>query len=298
MNPAQTASVGPANDTVVPANSGGNGSEVLDRQEETRGGFLVRLDEYEGPLDALLDLIKKQKLNILDIPVARITEQYLAALRAAKEVDVELSAEFVMMAATLIHIKSKTLLPITPTVQETPEEDPRDDLVQRLLEREKFLRAAQMLREKRVIEENVWTLGVKDSDPVEDTDDEPPELDVSLFDLVKTFGEVLERLKNDPVMELEQETVSVSSRIQFLKQLLLTNDGSVSIHDVLRAQRTPRALVATFLALLEMVKARAIQLTQEQVFGEILIRKHEEFNQAFQGGALFDTLDAEMEYLR
>ncbi len=297
MNSGQRSTAQRADTLAKSASSGGDGSEALNPRDlgESQDGFLVRLENYEGPLDALLDLIKKQSLNILDIPIAKITDQYLESLRAAEELDFELSAEFVMMAATLIHIKSKTLLPVAPTVDEAPDEDPREDLVQRLLEREKFLRAAQLLREKRVVEENVWTAGAKER--VDESDEDPSELDVSLFDLVKTFGEVLERLKNEPVVELEQESVSVASRVQYLKQLLLTEDGPVSIHDVLRRQRTPRALVATFLALLEMVKARAIQLKQEQVFGEILIQKHEEFDQAFQEGALFHSSDAEMEYI-
>ncbi len=291
MNPDQRPGARRTGSPVQPASAGAG---VLELEDEIPGTFLIKLEDYEGPLDALLDLIKKQKLNILDIPTARITEQYLESLRAAEKVDIELSADFVMMAATLIHIKSKTLLPVTPTVEALPEEDPREDLVRRLLERDKFLRAAQMLREKRVIEENLWTIRTRDS--VAESDDGPAELEVSVFDLVKTFSDVLERLKNEPVVELEQETVSVASRIQFLKQLLLTKDGSISLHDALRGQRTARALVATFLALLEMVKARAIQLTQEQVFGEILIHKHDGFDQAFQVGALFDTSDSQMEY--
>ena len=258
------------------------------------GIFHVRLDQYEGPLDALLDLIKKQRIDILDIPIAKVTEQYLESVRVAEALDFELSAEFVMMAATLIHIKSKTLLPKTPTVEQETDEDPREDLVQRLIEREKFLQAAQMLKEKRVIEENVWTAGAKEA--LEQVDEEPAEIQVSLFDLVTAFGDVLERLRNEPVVEMNQESVTVASRIHFLKQLLLAEEGQISIREVLHRQRSTRALVATFLALLEMVKARAIELRQESLFGDILIQRHERFDEAFESGELFPASDAELEY--
>ncbi len=294
MNPDERPAVQPADSGRQAAGSAGNGEESAKQPDSGPGIFHVRLDGYEGPLDALLDLIKKQGLNILDIPIAKITEQYLESLRVTQELDFEVSAEFVMMAATLIHIKSKALLPVAPSVDEDPPEESQEDLVQRLLEREKFLRAAQMLREKRVVEENVWTAGAKES--IDGPDEDTAALEVSLYDLVQTFGDVLERLKNEPVVELEQEQVSVGSRIQFLKQLLLSQDGPVSIHDVLRRLRSARAVVATFLALLEMVKARAIRITQEEVFGEISIDKHEEFDHAFQAGALFHDPDAAMEY--
>lgn len=293
MKPDQSPVAPPADSGPGPRRSERGVSEA-GSQDAGQRALHVRLHNYDGPLDALLDLIKRQKLNILDIPVARITDQYLASLRATEKLDFEIGAEFVMMAATLIHIKSKTLLPVAPTVDDKPPEDPRADLVERLLEREKFMRAAQMLREKRVVEENVWTAGANDR--IEESEEEPAGLDVSLFDLVQTFGDVLDRLKNEPVVEVGQEAVSVASRVEFLKQLLLSHESPLSIREVLRRQRTPRALVATFLALLEMVKGRAIRLRQERVFGEIVIERHEEFDQAFGEGALFLVSDAEMEY--
>ena len=256
--------------------------------------FHVRLDQYEGPLDALLDLVKKQQLDILDIPIAKVSEQYLESIRVAEELDFEISAEFVMMAATLVHIKSKMLLPRTPSVDEEQSEDPREDLVRRLIEREKYLQAAQMLKEKRVIEENVWTSSAKE--PIGDPDDESTELQVSLYDLVTTFGEVLDRLKNEPVVEMDQETVSVASRIEYLKQLLLAEDGPISVRKVLYRQRSPRAVVATFLALLEMVKARAVEIRQEKIFGDIVIQRHAMFDEAFREGELFPASDSELEY--
>ena len=254
--------------------------------------FVVNLEQYEGPLDALLDLIKTQRLDILDIPVARITEQYLESLKRAKSLNVELNAEFVLMAATLIHIKSKVLLPTPPTVDEDAPPDPREDLVNLLLEREKFMQAAQMLGEKRVIEENVWTAVATESGD----DDEAPELHVSLFDLVQTFGEVLERLESQPVVEMTGESVSVASRILYLKNLLQSDDQPVRLREVLLRQRVPRAVIATFLALLEMVKAQAIEIRQSELFGEITIQKHGNFDQAFRSGELLPASDSELEY--
>src|ERR1700674_4671970 len=117
-----------------------------------------RLEKYEGPLDLLLELIRKQQIDIKDIPIATITAQYLAYMEKARELDMDLGAEFVYMAATLIHIKSKMLLPVDPELQKiSPEEDPRLELVDRLLEHERFKNAAQMLQQKRLIEENVWS---------------------------------------------------------------------------------------------------------------------------------------------
>lgn len=255
--------------------------------------FQVRLEQYEGPLDALLELIKKQRIDILDIPIARITEQYLQAIRRAESLNFEVSAEFVLMAATLIHIKSKMLLPMPPKTEGEEQPDPREDLVKRLLEREKFLQAAQMLKQKRVIEENVWAAGASDvpADPAE-----PTELQVSLFDLVQTFGDVLERLQNQPVVEMEQEPVSVANRIRYMKNLLLSGDGPIFVRQIFLRQRTPRAIVATFLAVLEMVKAQAIELRQDELFGEIVIQKHAMFDEAFRDGELLPASDTELEY--
>ena len=150
------------------------------------------LDHYDGPLDLLLDLIRKQQIDIRDIPIATITSQYLAYLDKAREMDLDIGAEFVFMAATLIHIKSRLLLPTDPALQKEGEtqEDPREELVQRLLEHQRFKDAAEMLQQKRIIEENVWSNPQMKQFVSEDDD---PGLAVGLFDLIKAFGEVLER---------------------------------------------------------------------------------------------------------
>ena len=156
------------------------------------------LEQYDGPLDLLLDLIRKQQIDIKDIPIATITAQYLQYMEKAREMDIDLSAEFVYMAATLIHIKSKMLLPRDPALEKEDEdsEDPRQELVDRLLEHERFKNAAEMLQQKRLIEENVWSNPQIKAFISEDDD---PGLANTTFDLVKAFAEMLERRKNRPV---------------------------------------------------------------------------------------------------
>ena len=250
----------------------------------------VHLDQFDGPLDLLLGLIRNQKIDIYDVPIAKITEQYLDYLRQAGELNIDLGGEFVFMAATLIHIKSRLLLPKDPLTPEGEEDDPRQDLVQQLLEHEKFAQAAQMLREKRLVEENVWS-----NPPIQAFLDEgeEPDLAVDLFDLVKTFDGVLERAKNRPTYEVTAEEVSVASRIQFLKNLLLAEDEPVSLREVFERQPSVRALIATFLAVLELVRMRAIVLRQKKLFAEIIIRKHKMFDTVFSQEESFFAVNQE-----
>src|SRR5215813_14572096 len=178
------------------------------------------LDHYDGPLDLLLDLIRRQQIEIKDIPIATITQQYLSYMEKARELDIDLGAEFVYMAATLIHIKSKMLLPRDPALaaEGDASEDPRQELVDRLLEHERFKNAAEMLQQKRLIEENVWSNPqIKSFLP----DESDPGLAITLFDLVKAFGEVLERVKNRPIYEVEAADVTVSDMIRYLKEKFL-----------------------------------------------------------------------------
>ncbi len=229
----------------------------------------VHLEHYDGPLDLLLDLIRRQQLNIYDIPIASITQQYLEFLGKAAELDIEVSAEFVYMAATLIHIKSKMLLPRDPELDRLdPEEDPRRELVDRLLEYERFKSAAAMLQEKRMIEEAIWS-----NPQIEKfaSDDAGPDLTVSLFDLVKTFEQVLERAKTRPHYEVSKEDVSVPEMILFLINVLRSapRGESVPLVPLFERQKSRRAMICLFLALLEMVKQQALKLTQKESFGEI-----------------------------
>jgi len=239
----------------------------------------VHLEHYDGPLDLLLDLIRKQQVNVYDIPIAKITQQYLEYVQQAVDLDIELSAEFVYMAATLIHIKSKMLLPRDPELEKLdPEEDPRKELVERLLEYERFKSAAAMLQEKRMIEEAIWS-----NPQIQNfvSADESPGLAVSLFDLVKTFEQILERAKTRPLYEVSKEDVSVPDMILFLKNTLrdLPGGQAVALVPLFERQRSRRAMICLFLAVLEMVKQQAIRLTQSESFGEIQVKRDKGFDE-------------------
>ena len=239
------------------------------------------LEHYDGPLDLLLDLIRKQQINIYDIPIASITSQYLEYVQRAMELDMELSAEFVYMAATLIHIKSKMLLPTDPELEKmSPEEDPRKELVDRLLEHERFKNAAEMLQQKRLVEDAVW------SNPQIErflSEDEGPGLAVSLMDLVKTFQTVLERAKNRPIYEIGGDDVSIPDMIRYLEQTIRNHRGKapISAIELFESQRSRRAMICLFLAILELVKRQAILLTQGEAFGDIGLKKNRAFDEVF-----------------
>ncbi len=240
------------------------------------------LAQYDGPLDLLLDLIRKQQIEIKDIPIATITQQYLEYMDKAREMDIDLGAEFVYMAATLIHIKSRMLLPRDPALEADGDsaEDPRQELVDRLLEHERFKNAAEMLQEKRLIEENVWSNPQIKAFVSEDDD---PGLAISLYDLVKAFGELLERAKNRPVYEVSAADVTVSDMIRYLRELCLGAGESepIFIMRVFEQQRTRRAMIALFLAVLEMVRMQAVVVTQKDLFGEIALQRHANFDAVF-----------------
>jgi segregation and condensation protein A len=254
---------------------------ILRRQVSEQLNF--HLEHYDGPLDLLLDLIRKQQIDIYNIPIAQITGQYLEFMQQALEMNVELSAEFVYMAATLIHIKSKMLLPRDPELEKIiPEDDPRKELVDRLLEHERFKSAAEMLHQKRVIEEAVW------SNPQIAqfaADDENPGLAVTLFDLVKTFQSVLERAKTRPTYEIDKEEVSVPDMIRYLRNVFEDEkSATVSVRVLFERQRSRRAMICLFLAVLELVKVQAIGLVQQDAFGEIGLKRQKGFEQAFDSG--------------
>lgn len=240
----------------------------------------VQLEAYEGPLDLLLDLIRKQHINIYDIPIARITKQYLDYMARATELNIELSAEFVFMAATLIQIKSRMLLPKDPELEKiAPEGDPRLELVDRLIEHERFKNAAEMLQQKRMLEEAVWS-NPKIQEFFQEQE-EQGDLDVGLFDLVQTLQKVLERAKSKPMFEVGEEEVTVPGMIQVLQSALreLRRGESLGAAAMFERQRSRRAMICLFLAILEMVRMQAAVLVQQEAFGEIGLKRHENFEQ-------------------
>ena len=247
---------------------------------------------YEGPLDLLLDLIKQQKMSIHDIQISKITSQYLDYLHKLEELNVDVSAEFIYMAATLIYIKSKMLLPPDPLgAEEGQAEDPRAELVQRLVEHEKFKNAAQLLYQKQQIEENVWSKPDKSLYNDEGTEGE---LVVSLVDLVKVFQQVLERRKEVSRIELQHEQFTVAQMIAALRaQILASEDSSVNLIRFFEACPSRHAMIVAFLAVLEMVKLQAIAMVQEKQFGEILVRKGKGFDSVFDEKGELKQIDEE-----
>ena len=232
-------------------------------------------DVYDGPLDLLLDLIRKQDIDIYDIPIAQITAQYLSYVEKMKQMDVNLAADFVYMASLLIQIKSRMLLPRDPLGSAGTEEDPRDELVNRLLEHERFKTAAQLLMQKQQIEEAVVSnpaLNLFKND--EGTE---AELATDVIDLVKTFRDLMERLKSRPVMEVQDENVSVGQMIQYVRRRLMLEERPIALKQMFRSLQTRQALVCAFLAVLELVRLQAVLLRQEATFGDVMIKKHKNF---------------------
>jgi segregation and condensation protein A len=247
------------------------------KKEENDFPFAVAVGAvYEGPMDLLLDLVRKQDIDIYDIPIARITAQYLAYVEKLRELDVNVAAEFIYMAAVLIHIKSKMLLPRDPAIASEAQDDPRAELVNRLIEHEKFKSAAQMLMQKQQIEDAVRSNpAIREFIDAEGTE---PEMAADVIDLVKTFQQVIERVRSRPMIQVDEETVTVSQMIEYLRRRLSLEDRPLRLKQILQNVQSRQALVCMFLALLELVRLQAIQLRQERLFGEILLRKHSGFD--------------------
>jgi segregation and condensation protein A len=232
---------------------------------------------YEGPLDLLLDLIRKQDIDIYDIPIARITAQFLAYVEGLKQTDIDVAGEFIYTASLLIHIKSKMLLPRAPSeTAEAESDDPRRELVERLLEHERFKNAAQMLAQNQQIEEAIWSNPqMREFRNAEGTEQE---IAADTVDLVRVFREVLERARTRPVLDVDEDQVTVGQMIVFMRRRLVMEDKPVSLRSLLANTRSERALIAMFLALLELVRLQAVLLRQEGNFSDILIKKHADFD--------------------
>ena len=241
---------------------------------------------YDGPLDLLLDLIRKQDIDIYDIPIAKITAQYLAYVERIKQLDVDVAAEFIYMASLLIQIKSRMLLPKDPDAA-VGGDDPRSELVDRLLEHERFKTAAQMLQQKQQLEDAVLTNpALKQFQNDEGTE---PELTADVIDLVKTFQQILERAKTRPVLKLDEDSVTVAQMIQYVRRRLMLEDRPLRLRQLLRNVHTRQGLVCVFLALLEMIRLQAVLVRQDAVFGEVVLKKHTNFDQVLgESGAIRD----------
>lgn len=234
-----------------------------------RGGEEVKLilGEFAGPLDLLLYLIRQEQVSIYDIPIARITDEYLRYLRMMQGMDITVASDFLVMAATLIEIKSKMLLPRDPTVsdEELASEDPRRELVERLLEHQKFKAAAEVLWSRATIERAVYTRA-----PLE-TDKNNPEISAGAFDLLKVFQEILARKKEEVLLEIERDEVTMAEMLERLRNMIFSA-GELNLREFFEHAGTRRELVLAFLSVLELVRTTEIKLFQSQTFGDIVAR--------------------------
>jgi segregation and condensation protein A len=241
--------------------------------ESAKDAFPVKLSNFEGPLDLLLHLIRKHELDIHDIPIALITAQYLSAIALMDEFDLDVAGEFLIMAATLIHIKSKMLLPRPETAAgvEGEVEDPRDALVRRLLEHQKFKAAAGLLHEREQLRAAQW---LRPDGRVAELagEDYEPELEVDLFSLMNAFQAVVDRLKLRPKVLLPPEEIPVELRIE---QLLarLSETEALGFEDLFSDVEERRGMIVTFLALLEMIRLKLVRVFQSGSFGPIRVYK-------------------------
>jgi len=239
--------------------------------ESVLGGYPVRLDNFEGPLDLLLHLIKKQEIDVYDIPISLVTRQYLDYLELMRELDLEVAGEFLLMAATLIHIKSRMLLPRPAPEQEDPQEDPREALVLRLIEHQRYKAAAELLHERETLRSAQWH---RPDERVADIAGEQyePELEVDLFSLLTAFRAVLERAKQRPRVVVPAEQVSIEARIE---QMLarLSETEACGFEDLFADTDSRADLIVTFLALLEMIRLRLVRVFQTGAFSAIRVYK-------------------------
>ena len=245
--------------------------EPLETLDSSLEAYPVKLDNFEGPLDLLIHLIKKNEVNIYDIPIALIAQQYLDYLDLMRELDLDLAGDFLVMAATLIHIKSRMLLPRPDPAQEDLEEDPRELLVKRLLEHQKYKAAAELLHERETLREAQWMRPDERVAAIAGEEYEP-ELEVDLFTLLSAFRDVLERARQRPRLALPPEQISIEERIE---QLLarLSETEACGFDDLFGDLATKSGMIVTFLALLEMIRLKLIRVFQAGPVGAIRIYK-------------------------
>jgi segregation and condensation protein A len=241
--------------------------------ESSLDAIPVRLDNFEGPLDLLLFLIKKSEVNIYDIPIALITAQYLETIQLLQELNLDVAGEFLVMAAELIHIKSKMLLPRPETAAgvEEAEEDPRDALVRRLVEHERFKAAAGLLHERAQVRAAQWGRPDERIAAIAGGHYEP-EYEVDLFSLLSAFQALLERARQRPKVALPQEQLSVEVRIgQLLERLSETE--ACGFEELFADVQDRSGLIVTFVALLEMIRLKLVRVFQSVSFGPIRVYK-------------------------
>jgi segregation and condensation protein A len=227
----------------------------------------LRLGEFAGPLDLLLYLIRQEQANIFDIPIAKITDEYLRYIRLIKSLDISLAADFLVMAATLIEIKSKMLLPREISGETEDEiEDPRKELIDRLLEHQKFKNASQMLYERGTIEQAVFTRGQIESD------ENNLETNATVFDLLTVFQKILARHKEEIHLEIKREEMSLAEMLKQIKDRIYKAE-ELNLVEIFGVLHSRQELVLAFIAVLELVRTESIKLVQNKTFGDVILRR-------------------------
>ena len=238
----------------------------------------VRAGEYEGPLDLLLELVRRQQLTLEQLPLAEITGQYLSYLRAAEQANINLGAEFIYMAATLIQIKSRQLLPQDPALRRRGDTDDSgaSELIDRLREHAHARAAAGMLRNKLEVEETVWTRAAAEEFGAGgallfESPGEAAQRPVTLADLIDTLGETLRRVRAHQTIAVDQDPVTVADRSEWLRERLAAADAPLRLSDLFAQQATPAAQCCLFLGALELGRAGVAHLEQAEPFGEVTV---------------------------
>jgi segregation and condensation protein A len=226
----------------------------------------IQLDNFAGPLDLLLHLIKTNEMDIYDIQMVEITEQYLTIIDQMKQLDLDVAGEFLLMAATLIHIKSRMLLPASEEIDEEEGEDPRAELVRRLLEYQRYKEAAESLSALPLLDRDIFSAQYVPLEILNETDEE---ISVGVFQLADAFHRLLKNAPVEVFHEVVREQLSVAEHVQIVLQRLADQDGRIIFREVFSAKPTREELVVTFLATLELVKMRMIKVEQANQFGEL-----------------------------
>ncbi|HLZ32764.1 MAG TPA: segregation/condensation protein A [Nitrospira sp.] len=244
----------------------------LDGAEQTELPYQVRIENFEGPLDLLLHLIKKNEINIYDIPIAMIARQYLAYIEAMKELNLTVAGEFLVMAATLLQIKSKMLLPVDETAEDEEEgPDPREELVRRLLEYKTFKEAARQLDTQERMWREIYTRTPNLSEEHLEGDDQLLE-NVGLFDLVDALQGILNRDQGKSLIEIIPDNLTVRDRMNAILEAL-EGQESISFVSLFEASSHRLVIIVTFLALLELIRLRTARVFQTESFGPILVSR-------------------------
>ncbi|HLA10656.1 MAG TPA: segregation/condensation protein A [Pyrinomonadaceae bacterium] len=252
-----------AEQTQTPLNVAGAMPELV--PDRASDDLKIVLGEFEGPLDLLLHLIRQEQVNIYDISVARITDEYLRYLQLMQELDIAVAGDFLVMAATLIELKTKMLLPRDPLAASEEEEDPRQELIDQLLQHEKYKAAAQMLWSRATVERAIFKRAELETDKTN------PEVAVGVFDLLKVFQEILARHREEVLLEIEREEISMAEMLERLRNMVMSA-GELSLRSFFEQARSRRELVLAFLSVLELVRTTEIRLFQRETFGDITAR--------------------------